>query len=61
MPIVAQTAFNVAIFGSLMIKMIVETMANEEWDDQKKNSTALLCMVGLGVGEIVGSLIFGLV
>ena len=44
-----------------MIKMIVETMANEEWDDQKKNSTALLCMIGLGVGEIFGALVFGLV
>ena len=61
MPIIAQTAFNVSIFGSVMIKMIVETMVNEEWDDQKKNSTALLCMIGLGVGEIVGSLIFGYV
>ena len=61
MPIVAQTAFTVSIYGSLMIKIIVETMVDEAWDDQKKNSTALLCMVGLGVGEIAGSLILGIV
>ena len=61
MPIVAQTAYNIAVLGSLMIKMIVETMDDEEWDDQKKNSIALLCMVALGIGEVVGSSIFGLV
>ena len=42
-----------------MIKMIVETMKDEDWDDAKKNYMALMCMVGLGAGEIVGSIIFG--
>ena len=33
-------------------------MEAEDWDEPKKNSIALLCMVGLGVGELVGSTIF---
>ena len=29
------------------------------WSDQDKDSKALLCMLGLGAGEILGALVFG--
>ena len=57
MPVIAQSAFSKAIWGTLYIKMITETM-EEDWDESEKNSMVLLCMTALGVGEIVGSIIF---
>ena len=40
--------------------MMTDTMDHEtEWDSEEKTSNALLCMLGLGVGEILGSLAFG--
>ena len=59
MPIIAQTSFSLGIYGSVFIKMIIETMEGEDWDEPKKNSMALFCMTALGVGAIVGSFIFG--
>lgn len=59
-PIMLNTAINVGIFSSVFIKMMTETMADrDEWDNKERTSKALLCMLGLGVGEIVGSLAFG--
>ena len=31
----------------------------EGWDDSKRDQYALLAMIGLGAGEIVGAMIFG--
>ena len=53
------TALNLGIMSSVFIKMMVDTMNDEVWSDQKKDSNALFCMIALGVGEIVGSLAFG--
>ena len=63
-PIMLSTAINVGIFSSVFIKIMTETMTeedypNDEWTSEEKTSLALLCMLGLGVGEIVGSLVFG--
>eukprot|EP00352_Strombidinopsis_acuminata_P002254 CAMPEP_0176393312 /NCGR_PEP_ID=MMETSP0126-20121128/41606_1 /TAXON_ID=141414 ORGANISM="Strombidinopsis acuminatum, Strain SPMC142" /NCGR_SAMPLE_ID=MMETSP0126 /ASSEMBLY_ACC=CAM_ASM_000229 /LENGTH=39 /DNA_ID= /DNA_START= /DNA_END= /DNA_ORIENTATION= len=32
---------------------------NPDWDDSKVNAQALLAMVALGIGEIIGALISG--
>ena len=60
-PIMLSTALNVGIFSSVFVKMMTDTMeeTRPEWDSTEKTSKALLCMLGLGVGEIVGSLAFG--
>ena len=59
-PLMAAAAINLAIFASVFVKIMVATMTEEpQWDDQEKTSNALLCMLGLGVGEILGSLAFG--
>ena len=50
MPVIAQSAFSKAIWGTLYIKMITETM-EEDWDESEKNSMVLLCMTALGVGS----------
>ena len=38
--------------------MFKATMS-DDWDPSKKDQYALLAMIGLGVGEIVGALVFG--
>ena len=53
------TAINIGILSSVFIKMIEKTMDDKSWSDQDKTSNALFCMLGLGAGEIIGSLIFG--
>ena len=61
-PIILSTAINIAIYSSVFIKIMTETMNDDdygEWTSDEKTSLALLCMLGLGVGEIIGSLAFG--
>ena len=61
-PIILSTSINLGIYSSVSIKMMVDTMDDEAlWgtDDKEKTSKALLCMLGLGVGEIAGSIAFG--
>ena len=53
------TAINIGILASVFIKMIEKTMDDRSWSDQDKTSNALFCILGLGAGEIIGSLIFG--
>lgn len=59
-PLMILTSINLAIFASVFIKMMVDTMSDREsWTDEDKTSNALLCMLGLGSGEIIGSIAFG--
>ena len=62
-PIMLTTATNLGIFSSIFVPMMTETMeSNEEmkgWTEDEKTSRALLCCIGQGVGEILGSLLFG--
>ena len=59
-PLMTANAINNAIFASVIIKMIVDTMKNiDAMGNQEKTSKALLCMIGAGSGEIIGSLFFG--
>ena len=56
-PTIFSTAINLAILSSVFIKMMVDTM--DKWSDETQTSNALLCMLGLGSGEIIGSMAFG--
>mmetsp|Transcript_28952 Transcript_28952/g.38587 ORF Transcript_28952/g.38587 Transcript_28952/m.38587 type:complete len:80 (+) Transcript_28952:788-1027(+) len=59
-PTMILTALNLGIFASVFIKMMVDTMDDKkDWSDQDQTSNALLCMLGLGTGEIIGSIVFG--
>lgn len=60
-PLMFSTALNLGILSSVFIKMMVQTMKDSkpEWSDSDQTSNALLCMLGLGSGEIIGSLVFG--
>ena len=59
-PVMVSTALNLGILSGVFIKMMVDTMDDRtSWDDQEKDSNALLVMIALGVGEIVGSMAFG--
>ena len=59
-PTMAFTAINLGIFASVFIKMMVDTMDDKtSWSSQDKTSNALLCMLGLGCGEIIGSIAWG--
>ena len=61
MPMIALSAFNLAIQSSVFVKMMEDTMKTdiEGWDESKRDKYALLAMVGLGAGEISGAIIFG--
>ena len=59
-PLMVSTALNLGILSSVFIKMMVDTMDDRtEWGDQDKDSKALLVMIALGVGEVLGSKVFG--
>lgn len=58
-PLMTLTSINLGVYASIFIKMMVDTMDDKPWSDSIKTSNALLCMLGLGTGEILGSVIFG--
>jgi len=56
-PTMILTALNLGIFASTFINLMTATMDDPKATDSTSN--ALLCMLGLGTGEIIGSLVFG--
>ena len=49
-------AINLGIYSSVFAKMMTETMSNRtDWTSDEKTAKALLCMVALGLGEVLGS------
>ena len=61
-PLIGCTSMIKAIYGSIFVRLMVNTMQDEEkWgvEDKQKTSKGLLCILGVGVGEIVGSIVFG--
>ena len=59
-PIMLTTATNLGIFSSVFIKMMTDSMDEDSGKSEKEEtSEALLTMLGLGVGEILGSLVWG--
>ena len=61
-PVMVSTSINIGIFSSVFIKIMTDSMEQEveiEVDSTEQTSKALFCMLGLGVGEIAGSLVIG--
>jgi len=46
------------VLSGLFVPFLCNSMPTD-WDDAKQTKFALLCMVFLGAGEIVGALVFG--
>ena len=59
LPEISWTGVSLAIYTGLLVPMIVQTLPNESHNEQLKK--AMFCMTALGVGEIVGGLIIGIV
>ena len=61
-PLIFCTSVIKAMYASVFINLMVKTMDDEEkWgvEDKQKTSKALLCILGVGVGEVLGSIAFG--
>jgi len=58
-PIFGVTAANGSILAAVFIVMMVSTMEGNSWDQEEKTANALLCMLGVGMGEILGAICFG--
>ena len=58
-PIFIVNAINQAVISAVFIQLFMDTMHEVEWDKEEKASNALLCMLGLGVGESIGAILAG--
>ena len=59
-PMMLDTSIILGMYASVFIKMMTDTMDKDsELDAEDKASKALYCMLGHGVGSIIGSLMFG--
>ena len=59
-PLIIQTAFNVAIQASVFLNMVEDTMPTEgSWNQSKRDKYGLLALVGIGVGEVAGAILYG--
>ena len=55
-PLMLVLAINLGIYSSVFAKMMTETMSNRtDWTSDEKTAKALLCMIALGIGEVLGS------
>ena len=60
-PLIIQSAFSMSIHASVFVKMMDSSMKSDDegWSQSKRDQYALLAMAGLGVGEIIGSIVYG--
>ena len=63
LPYIIWNALSIAIFGGTFMVLIINSMEgiHDDWSEQKKTKYGFLCMIALGGGEIVGSLINGFI
>ena len=61
-PVLIWTALSNSVISAVFVPLMTNTM-NEKttWSDETKSKHCLLSLVGLGVGEIIGALIYGYV
>jgi hypothetical protein len=63
LPLFIWTQFSLNTISGIFVTMMTDTMdvtpKDKDWTPSFKNKQCLLAMVGLGVGEIAGSLLFG--
>jgi predicted MFS family arabinose efflux permease len=58
LPLIVFSAYSLAIFSTLFVAFMTDYM-DESWSPAKENQQSLSAMVFLGLGEIVGALVFG--
>ena len=58
---IASTACNDSVYGVIFVPMFISSMDDSVGDANEKTSTALLAMLGLGAGEIIGAIAFGII
>lgn len=62
-PFIIWTAISCAIYAGVFVPLMTDTMSTNlktlYWSDSEKQKNCLLALVGLGVGEITGSLFIG--
>ena len=58
-PTMIVTALNIGVFSNTFVTMMTQTMKGQDIKKDDREPDALLCMIGLGVGEIGGSIAFG--
>lgn len=63
LPYILWNAISVAIYGGTFMVIIINSMegVHDEWSQQTKTKYAFLCLISLGAGEIVGSIINGII
>ena len=54
---------SLGIFGGTFMVIIINSMegVHDDWSEQTKTKYGFLCLIALGGGEIVGSLINGII
>ena len=57
-PLIFAWAASYAIIAAALVPMMSDTM-DRDWDPDKKNKQSLLALIGLGLGEILGSMMMG--
>ena len=62
-PIIIWTALSNSVISSVFVPMMTDTINNtpqdSNWSTEQKSKYCLLSLVGLGIGEIIGALLFG--
>jgi fucose permease len=58
MPLIIWTALSMAAYSGCFVNLMSSTMAIS-WDSNKQFEVALFAMIPLGIGEMIGGLIFG--
>ena len=62
-PLMTWTGASLGVVAGVFVPLMTDTMvANPEtagWNEEKQNKYCLLCMVGCGLGEIVGAILLG--
>ena len=60
-PLILAHGYNLSIFSVLFVPFMTHYMQDSDLPKSKKNYLALLAMVSFGVGEIIGSIFFGII
>jgi MFS family permease len=62
-PLFILSAFSIGIFAAVLVPLMTDAIkANpdtQDWDSAQSNKFCLLAMIGLGVGEMGGAILFG--
>lgn len=62
-PFMMWTAISTAVYAGVFVPLMTDTMPQNpkslDWDEQTRQRNCLLALVGLGLGEILGSLVLG--